>query len=140
MSELLKLKFEPLNDGIDSIDTIDNLGKYKIDVEYLNKHIVGSKLDIRDEDGLGAILLFTRDFIEVDLHYMDSWGDERFPANKVLNNGCYIKQEELQLYIQNIKLSKEKLKELCLKKQKLEDYDKNLEKEWVEQQPFEVTL
>ena len=40
MNDLLKLKFTPL------VDSGDNIGTYKIDVEYFNKYIVGSRLDM----------------------------------------------------------------------------------------------
>ena len=92
------------------------------------------------KDDTGAILLFKEDFIEVDLHYPDRWGDEYFTSNKMLNDGCFIKEENVQSYIQSIKTAKGKLEEVCLKKKQQDEYFDNLHKEWVDKQPFEVIL
>ena len=134
MSKLFKLKFTPL------VDSVDNIVTYKIDVEYFNKYIVGSRLDMLAKNDTGAILLFKEDFIEVDLHYLDRWGDEYFTSNRMLNDGCFIKEENLSTYIKSIKTAKGKLEELCLKKKKHDEYYDNLHKEWADKQPFEVTI
>lgn len=134
MSELLKLKFEPL------VGCIDDMGKNKVSVEYFNKHILGAKLDMRNNDDLGSVIYFGEDYIDVDLHFLDSWGDERFPSNKFLNKGCIVEQEHLKLYIGCIQSAKYKLEEYCLKKKNLEDCVGESYEEWSKRKPFEVTL
>ena len=134
MNELLKLKFTPL------VDSVDNIGTYKIDVEYFNKYIVGTRLDMLANDDRGSVLLFKKEFIDVDLHYLDSWGDEYFTSNKMLNDGCFIEEENVQSYIQSIKTAKGKLEEVCLKKKQQDEYFDNLHKEWVDKHTFEITI
>lgn len=134
MSELLKLKFTPLN------GCIDDMGKNKVSVEYFNKHILGAMLDMRDNDGFGAIIHFKGDFIDVDLHFLDRWGDETFPSNKFLNDGCFVEQKYLKQYVGYIQSAKQKLEEYCLKKKNLEDCVGESYEEWSKRKPFEVTL
>ena len=134
MSDLLKLKFEPLN------RCIDDMGKNKVSVEYFNKYIVGTKIDMRNNDGFGSVIHFKEDSIDVDLHFLDSWGDERFPSNKFLNKGSLVEQVHLKLYIECIQSAKQKLQEYCLKMKNLEDCVGESYKEWVNRKPFEVTL
>ena len=131
MNDLLKLKFTPL---------VDNIGTYKIDVEYFNKYIVGSRLDMLSKNDTGAILLFKEDFIEVDLHYLDRWGDEYFTSNRVLNDGCFIKEEDLGTYIQSVKTAKPQLEKLCLEKQKSEDCKRKAYENWQQKKPIEYSF
>lgn len=109
MSDLLKLKIKPL------VEYIEDVGLYSVDVKYFNKHIIGCKFDMRNEEGIGAIVHFKRDYVDVDVHISGSWANEEFINSRLLNDMDVVNQKYLSEYIRYIESTKEKLQEYLSK-------------------------
>lgn len=134
MSELFKLTFTPL------VDDIDSINKYKVSVEYLNNHVVGARFDLRNDKGLGEVIFFIKDFIDVTRYYLEWYGGETFTSESVPNNDCVIEERYIKSYIESIEKVKPQLEKLCLEKQKSEDCRKKAYEEWQQKKPIEYSF
>lgn len=134
MSELFKLTFTPL------VDDIDSINKYKVSVEYLNNHVVGARFDLRNDKGLGEVIFFIKDFIDVTRYYLEGYGGETFTSESVPNNDCVIEERYIKSYIESIEKVKPQLEKLCLEKQKSEDCRKKAYEEWQQKKPIEYSF
>lgn len=134
MSELFKLTFTPL------VDSIDTINKYKVSVEYFNKHVIGTRFNMTNNEGLGEVVFFTKDFIEVSIYYLKGCSGETFPSKSVLNDCFAIEERHIQSYVDIIEKVKPQLEERCLEKQKKEDCEKKAFKEWQQKKPIEYSF
>lgn len=128
MSELLKLKFTPYYIREESEEG------WKVDVVYVDKNLAGERIEVfRESDGYRLYSIdLGNSFIKLKI--CNPQVDEIvIYSNK---NGCFAKNKNLE----KIKSTMEILKPAIKRR-----YDENVkkkheEKEWQEQQPFEVTL
>ena len=134
MSKLFKLTFTPL------VDDINQINKYKVSVEYFNKHAIGARFDMRNNNGLGFIVFFTKDFIEVDSHHRIGYCGETFETESVPNKDCLIEERYIKSYVESIEKVKPQLEKLCLEKQKSEDCKKKAFENWQQKKPIEFTF
>lgn len=134
MSELFKLTFTPL------VDSIDTINKYKVNVEYFNKHVIGARFDLRNDKGLGDIIFFIKDFIDVTSYYLEGYGGETFTSESVPNKDYVIEERYIKSYVDSIEKVKPQLEKLCLEKQKSEDCRKKAYKEWQQKKPIEYSF
>lgn len=134
MNKLFKLTFTPL------VYSINTINKYKVNVEYFNKHVVGAKFNTKNDKGLGDVIFFTKDFIEVTSTYREGYGGESLSIKSVPDDNCLIEERCIKSYIESINKVKPQLEELCLEKQKSEDCQKKAYKEWQQKKPMEFTF
>ena len=134
MSELFKLTFTPL------VDSIDTINKYKVNVEYFNKHVIGARFDLRNDKGLGDIIFFIKDFIDVTSYYLEGYGGETFTSESVPNDDCVIEERYIKSYIDSIEKVKPQLEKYCLEKQKNEDCRKKAFENWQQKKPIEYSF
>lgn len=134
MSELFKLTFTPL------VDSIDTINKYKVKVEYFNKHVIGTKFDTRNDKGLGDVIFFTKDFIEVTSTHRVGYCGESLSIVSVPDDNCLIEKRYIKSYVDSINKVKPQLEELCLEKQKSEDCKKKAYEEWKQEEPIEYSF
>lgn len=134
MNSLFKLTFTPL------VDDIDSINKYKVSVEYFNKHVVGAKFDMRDNRGLGFVVFFIKDFINVTSYYLEGYGGETFTSESVPNKDYLIEERYIKSYVESIEKVKPQLEKLCLEKQKSEDCKKKAFENWQQKKPIEYSF
>lgn len=134
MSKLFKLTFTPL------VDDINQINKYKVNVEYFNKHVIGAKFDMRDNRGLGFVVFFRGDFIEVDSHHRIGYGGETYSFTSVPSGNCVIEERYIKSYIDSIEKVKPQLEKYCLEKQKSEDCRKKAFENWQQKKPIEYSF
>lgn len=134
MSKLFKLTFTPL------VNDIDSINKYKVKVEYFNKHVVGARFDMRNDKGLGDVIFFTKDFIEVGSHHRIGYCGETYKVESVPNSDCLIEERYIKSYIESIEKVKPQLEKLCLEKQKSEDCKKKAYENWKQKKPIEYSF
>ena len=134
MSDLFKLTFTPIVNGYENMD------KYKVKVEYFNNNIIGSKFDMRDKDGLGAVVFFINDFIDVTEYYLEGYCGETRTSRSLLDNDFIIKWSHIDGYIEAINKVKPQLEELCMEKQKEEECRKKLWDAWLQKKPIEYSF
>ena len=134
MNDLFKLTFTPSVNGYESIN------KYRVKVEYFNKHVIGARFDLRNDKGLGEVIFFTKDFIEVTSTYLEGYGGESLSIKSVPNNDCLIEERCIKSYIESIEKVKPQLEKLCLEKQKSEDCREKAYEEWQQKKPIEYSF
>lgn len=134
MSKLFKLTFTPL------VDDINQINKYKVSVEYFNKHVIGAKFDMRDNRGLGFVVFFIKDFINVTSYYLEGYGGETFTSESVPNKDYLIEERYIKSYVESIEKVKPQLEKLCLEKQKSEDCKKKAFENWQQKKPIEYSF
>lgn len=134
MDKLFKLTFTPL------VDDIGSINKYKVSVEYFNKHIVGTRFDMRNDKGLGYVIFFIKDFIDVTYYYLEGYGGETFTSESVPNKDCVIEERYIKSYVDSIRKVKPQLEKICLEKQKSEDCRKKAFEEWQQKKPIEYSF
>ena len=134
MSKLFKLTFTPL------VDDINQINKYKVSVEYFNKHVIGARFDMRNNKGLGDIIFFIKDFIDVTSYYLEGYDGETFTSESVPSKDCLIEERCIKPYIESIEKIKPQLEKLCLEKQKSEDCRKKAYEEWQQKKPIEYSF
>lgn len=134
MSELFKLTFTPL------VDDIDSINKYKVSVEYFNKHVIGARFDLRNDKGLGDIIFFIKDFIDVTSYYLEGYGGETFTSKSVPNKDFVIEERYIKSYVDSIEKVKPQLEKYCLEKQKSEDCRKKAFENWQQKKPIEYSF
>ena len=134
MSKLFKLTFTPL------VDSIDTINKYKVSVEYFNKHVVGAKFDMRDNRGLGFVVFFIKDFIDVTEYYLDLCLVKAGALTSLIDNDCTIEEQYIDSYIEVINKVKPQIEEYCKEKQKEEEYMKKAFENWQQKKPIEYSF
>lgn len=134
MNDLFKLTFTPSVNGYESIN------KYRVKVEYFNKHVIGARFDLRNDKGLGEVIFFTKDFIDVTSTYLEGYGGESLSIKSVPNNDCLIEERCIKSYIESIEKVKPQLEKICLEKQKSEDCREKAYKEWQQKKPIEYSF
>ena len=134
MNDLFKLTFTPSVNGYESIN------KYRVKVEYFNKHVIGARFDLRNDKGLGEVIFFIKDFIDVTRYYLEGYGGETFTSKSVPNKDCLIEERCIKPYIESIEKVKPQLEKLCLEKQKSEDCREKAYKEWQQKKPIEYSF
>lgn len=134
MSELFKLTFTPL------VDDIDSINKYKVSVEYFNKHVIGARFDLRNDKGLGDIIFFIKDFIDVTSYCLEGYGGETFTSESVPNDDCVIEERYIKSYVDSIEKVKPQLEKYCLEKQKSEDCKRKAYENWQQKKPIEYSF
>lgn len=134
MNDLFKLTFTPIVNGLESIN------KYKVNVEYFNKHVIGARFDLRNDKGLGEVIFFIKDFIDVTRYYLEGYGGETFTSKSVPNKDCLIEERCIKSYVETIEKVKPELEKLCLEKQKSEDCRKKAYEEWQQKKPIEYSF
>lgn len=134
MNNLFKLTFTPL------VDDVDSINKYKVNVKYFNKHVIGAKFDMRDNRGLGFVVFFRKDFIEVDSHHRIGYGGETYAFDSEPNGNCVIEERYIKSYVESIEKVKPQLEKLCLEKQKSEDCKKKAFENWQQKKPIEYSF
>lgn len=134
MNDLFKLTFTPSVNGYESIN------KYRVKVEYFNKHVIGARFDLRNDKGLGEVIFFIKDFIDVTRYYLEGYGGETFTSKSVPNKDCLIEERCIKPYIESIEKVKPQLEKLCLEKQKSEDCREKAYEEWEQEKPIEYSF
>ena len=134
MNDLFKLTFTPSVNGYESIN------KYRVKVEYFNKHVIGARFDLRNDKGLGEVIFFIKDFIDVTRYYLEGYGGEIFTSKSVPNKDCLIEERCIKPYIESIEKVKPQLEKLCLEKQKSEDCREKAYEEWQQKKPIEYSF
>lgn len=134
MSDLFKLTFIPM------FDNKENISKYKVNVEYFNKSIVGARFDMRNDKKLGYTVYFTKDSIDVIDTYLEAYDGESYAIKSLLGNNYLIEKKCLQTYIDSIEHIKPQLEKFCMEKQKEEDCEKKVFKEWQQKKPIEYSF
>lgn len=134
MNDLFKLTFTPSVNGYESIN------KYRVKVEYFNKHVIGARFDLRNDKGLGEVIFFIKDFIDVTRYYLEGYGGETFTSKSVPNKDCLIEERCIKPYIESIEKVKPQLEKLCLEKQKSEDCREKAYEEWQQKKPIEYSF
>lgn len=134
MNDLFKLTFTPIANGFDTIN------KYRVKVEYFNKHIVGARFDTKNDKGLGDVIFFTKDFIEVTSTYLEGYGGESLSIESVPNKDYLIEERYIKSYVESIEKVKPQLEKLCLEKQKSEDCKKKAFENWQQKKPIEYSF
>lgn len=134
MNDLFKLTFTPSVNGYESIN------KYRVKVEYFNKHVIGARFDLRNDKGLGEVIFFTKDFIDVTSTYLEGYGGESLSIKSVPNNDCLIEERCIKSYIESIEKVKPQLEKICLEKQKSEDCMEKAYKEWQQKKSIEYSF
>lgn len=134
MNDLFKLTFTPSVNGYESIN------KYRVKVEYFNKHVIGARFDLRNDKGLGEVIFFTKDFIDVTNTYLEGYGGESLSIKSVPNNDCLIEERCIKSYIESIEKVKPQLEKICLEKQKSEDCMEKAYEEWQQKKPIEYSF
>ena len=134
MSKLFKLTFTPL------VDDINQINKYKVSVEYFNKHVIGARFDLRNDKGLGDIIFFIKDFIDVTSYYLEGYGGETFTSESAPNKDYVIEERYIKSYVDSIEKVKPQLEKLCLEKQKSEDCRKKAFENWQQKKPIEYSF
>lgn len=134
MNDLFKLTFTPSVNGYESIN------KYRVKVEYFNKHVIGARFDLRNDKGLGEVIFFTKDFIDVTSTYLEGYGGESLSIKSVPNNDCLIEERCIKSYIESIEKVKPQLEKICLEKQKSEDCMEKAYEEWQQKKPIEYSF
>lgn len=134
MNDLFKLTFTPSVNGYESIN------KYRVKVEYFNKHVIGARFDLRNDKGLGEVIFFTKDFIDVTSTYLEGYGGESLSIKSVPNNDCLIEERCIKSYIESIEKVKPQLEKICLEKQKSEDCMEKAYEEWQQKKSIEYSF
>ena len=139
MNDLFKLTFTPIVNGYESIN------KYKVRVEYFNKHVIGARFDLRNDKGLGDIIFFIKDFIDVTSYYLEGYGGETFTSESVPNKDYLIEdyvieERYIKSYVDSIEKVKPQLEKYCLEKQKSEDCREKAYENWQQKKPIEYSF
>lgn len=134
MNSLFKLTFTPL------VDDIDSINKYKVSVEYFNKHVVGARFDLKNNKGLGDVIFFTKDFIDITSTHLVGYGGESLSIESVPDDNCVIEERYIKSYVDSIGKVKPQLEKICLEKQKSEDCRKKAYEEWKQKKPIEYSF
>lgn len=134
MSKLFKLTFTPL------VDDIDSINQYKVNVEYFNKHVIGARFDTRNDKGLGDVIFFTREFIEITTFYREGYGGESLSTISIPNDNYMIEERYIKSYVDSLERIKPQLEKHCLEKQKSEDCRKKAYEEWQQKKPIEYSF
>ena len=134
MNKLFKLTFTPL------FDSIDNINKYKVSVEYFDKNLVNTVFDVRDSKGVRVAAFFRRHTIDVINHYLEGCGGESFTSKSLPDGSCLIEQRYIQPYVNSIESLKPQLEEWCKKKQKEEELTEKAWDNWLQEKPIEFSL
>lgn len=134
MNDLFKLTFTPSVNGYESIN------KYRVKVEYFDKHVVGTSFDMRDKDGLGFVVFFNKEFINAFNYYLEGYCGETRTSRQLICEDYTIEKRYIDSYIEAINKVKPQLEKLCLEKQKSEDCKKKAYEEWEQEKPIEYSF
>lgn len=134
MSNLFKLTFTPM------IDNKENINKYKVNVEYFNKSIIGARFDMRNDKKVGIIVFFVNDFIDVVNHYREGYCLESYTVKSLLDDNYVIEKKDIQSYVDSIECVKPQLEKLCAEKQKEEELRQEAWNDWLQEKPIEFTF
>lgn len=134
MSKLFKLTFTPL------VDDINRINQYKVNVEYFNKHVIGARFDMRNDKGLGDVIFFTMELIEVTTFYLEGYGGESLSTMSVPNDNYVIGERYIKSYVESLEKIKPQLEKHCIEKQKEEDCVIKAYEEWKQKKPIEYSF
>lgn len=134
MNNLFKLTFTPIVNGYESIN------KYRVKVEYFNKHVIGARFDLRNDKGLGEVIFFIKDFIDVTSYYLEGYGGETFTSKSVPNKDYVIEERYIKSYVDSIEKVKPQLEKHCIEEQKKEDCLETAYEEWEQEKPIEYSF
>ena len=95
---------------------------------------------MRNDKGLGEVIFFTKDFIDVTSTYLEGYGGESLSIKSVPNNDCLIEERCIKSYIESIEKVKPQLEKICLEKQKSEDCMEKAYEEWQQKKPIEYSF
>lgn len=134
MNDLFKLTFAPM------FDNKENINKYKVNVEYFNKNIIGLKFDMRNDKKLGFVVSFTNYSIDVTKYYLEGYGGESFTSITLPYKSSFIELRYIQSYIDSIESIMPQVEKLCMEKQKEEELKQEAWDDWLKEKPIDVTF
>lgn len=134
MNDLFKLTFTPIVNGYESIN------KYRVKVEYFDKHVVGTSFDMRDNDGLGFVVFFNKEFINAFNHCLEGYCGETITSSQLICGDSTIEKRHIDSYIEAINKVKPHLEKHCIEEQKKEDCLKTAYEEWEQEKPIEYSF
>lgn len=134
MNDLFKLTFTPIVNGYESIN------KYRVKVEYLDKHVIGTSFDMRDNDGLGFIVFFNKEFINAFNHCLEGCSGETITSRQLMCGESTIEKRYIDSYIETINKVKPLLEKHCIEEQKKEDWLETAYEEWEQEKPIEYSF
>lgn len=134
MSELFKLTFTPLKDKKEDIYI------YSVYVEYFNKYLIGAKFDKTDENGIGTVAYFTRDFISIVKYFREGYGGESKGVNVMVDENRTIEKHHVDIYLKELEKLREDMENYCREKQKEDEIESFAWNKWLEKETLTATF
>ena len=134
MNNVFKLTLTPL------FNKVQNINKYKINVEYFNKDIIGAKFDRRNEDGFGFVVFFTKDFIEVTDYCFNDCGGGKAITKPLLNTDNIIEKTDIKEYLFRIRQIEPQIEKYFTEKKREEECIKKAWNNWLQEKPIEYSF
>ena len=131
MSNVFKLTLTPI------FDKVEDINKYKVNVEYFNKNIIGAKFDKRNKDGFGFVVFFIKDFISVTSYCFDDCGGGEVIVKPLLNDDNTIEKIDVREYLFRIRQIEPQIEKYCKEKEREAEDIKKAWDNWLQEKPIE---